>query len=198
VSGVWEYSLLALGLTLLPGADNALTLRTSLMISKKAGFIVSAGIISGLFIWGPLAGFGAAALLTEGSIWFQILKIAGVLYLSYLAIDIFRSSKRNDIEEIEIPKNLFWKGFANNLFNPKAGIFYVTVMPQFLPPDMNAVLGGLLLAGIHAVWGVLWLAALVLAAAQLRPMLSNPVLLRRIDITIAVGLAFFALRLATS
>jgi threonine/homoserine/homoserine lactone efflux protein len=198
VSGVWEYSLLALGLTLLPGADNALTLRTSLMISRRAGFVVSAGIISGLFIWGPLAGLGAAALLTEGSIWFQLLKIAGVCYLSYLAIDIVRTQSQNNFEETEIPKNLFWKGFASNLFNPKAGIFYITVMPQFLPAGIAPVAGGLLLAGIHALWGVLWLATLVLAAAQLRPLLTNPAVLRRIDLTIAVGLAFFALRLATS
>lgn len=168
------------------------------MISRRAGFIVSAGILSGLFIWGPLAGLGAAALLTDGSIWFQLIKIAGVCYLAFLAIDIVRSKPKDHLEEIEIPKNLFWKGFASNLFNPKAGIFYITVMPQFLPTGINPVAGGLLLAGIHALWGVVWLATLVLAAAQLRPLLTNPTVLRRIDLTIAVGLAFFALRLATS
>lgn len=189
---------MALGLTLLPGVDTAVVLRTSLVISKKAGFVISAGIISGLFIWGPAAGLGAAVLFAKGSIGLQILEIAGVGYLLFLALDILRKPATTaDAPEVN-SRNLFSKGFANNLFNPKAAVFYLTVMPQFLPIELNPVFGGLLLAGIHAFWGVIWLTVLVLAAAKLKPILNDPKQLRKLDVGVASVLILFAVRLALS
>lgn len=196
MNSILEYAILALGLTLLPGVDTAVVLRTSLVISKRAGFLISAGIISGLFVWGPAAGLGAAVLFAPGSFGLQLLEIAGVAYLLFLAIDILR---KKPVVETDVPvaaRNLFGKGFANNLFNPKAAVFYLTVMPQFLPSEVNPILGGLLLAAIHAGWGILWLALLVLAAAKLKPLFSDPRQLRRLDLTVAVVLCLFALRLA--
>ncbi|MEY3407361.1 MAG: Threonine efflux protein [Actinomycetota bacterium] len=198
MNSVVEYAILALGLTLLPGADVALVLRTTLSVSRKAGLLISAGITSGLFIWGPAAGIGAAAFFTAESVAYQGLKIAGILYLLYLAIDVVRSKPVTETDDGSIPQNVFWKGFANNLFNPKAAVFYITVMPQFLPGNLNPVVGGLLLAGIHAVWAIIFLVILVFAAAKLRPRLTSPSTIKRIDYFVAVILLGFALRLATS
>lgn len=198
MSGVLEYAILALGLTVLPGADTALVLRTALTVSRRAAFVIAAGITSGLFIWGPAAGLGAAAFLHPGSIAYTILKIAGIVYLTYLAIDVAASKPVTDASTHPESNNIFWKGFANNLFNPKAAVFYITVMPQFLPADLNPVAGGLLLAGIHAFWATIFLSILVISAARLRPRLTNPKVIKRIDYGVAFVLIGFALRLATS
>ncbi len=198
MSDVLEYAILALGLTVLPGADTALVLRTALTVSRRAAFLIAAGITSGLFIWGPAAGLGAAAFLSPGSTTYNILKIAGILYLTYLAIDVARSAPVTDASSNPESRNIFWKGFANNLFNPKAAVFYITVMPQFLPANLNPVTGGLLLAGIHAFWATIFLSILVISAAKLRPRLSNPKIIKRIDYGVAVILIGFAIRLATS
>lgn len=198
MNSIVEYAILALGLTLLPGVDTAVVLRTSLVVSKRAGFVISAGIISGLFVWGPAAGLGAAVLFAPGSTGLAILEIIGVMYLLFLAFDILRKPAESHSDTAIAKGNYFSKGFANNLFNPKAAVFYLTVMPQFLPADFNPIAGGLMLAGIHAIWGILWLTVLVLAAAKLKPFFSNPRYLRRLDIAIAAILVLFAIRLALS
>lgn len=198
MSGVIEYAILALGLTILPGADTALVLRTALSVSKRSAFLIAAGITSGLFFWGPAAGLGAAAFLAPGSTAYNVLKIVGIGYLIYLAIDVIKSKPVVDANADTVSKNIFWKGFANNLFNPKAAVFYITVMPQFLPSSLNPLVGGLLLAGIHAFWATIFLTILVISAARLRPRLSNPRTIKQIDYLVGVILLGFAIRLATS
>jgi threonine/homoserine/homoserine lactone efflux protein len=84
----------------------------------------------------------------------------------------------------------FRAGLINNLLNPKIGVFYMTIFPQFIPADGNAMVWGSGLAVIHVIQGVSWLVAVSLFAATLRPLLARPVVTRTLDVI--SGLVFLA------
>jgi threonine/homoserine/homoserine lactone efflux protein len=65
-------------------------------------------------------------------------------------------------------KSSFWKAFTRALFitlsNPKNGVFYVAALPQFLPTELPALLGGFILATIHNVLVFTWFSLIILGA----------------------------------
>ena len=64
------------------------------------------------------------------------------------------------------------KGLLTNLLNPKIAVFYVTVLPLFLPAGYPPAAIGALLAGIHAVLGMVWFTVVILGANALRGFLT--------------------------
>jgi threonine/homoserine/homoserine lactone efflux protein len=87
-------------------------------------------------------------------------------------------------------------GLTTNLLNPKVGVFYLSVMPQFLPAQANPLVGSLALGAIHVVEGVLWLSLVVLAVNRARVWLTRPVVKRRLEQLTGLALLVFGLRLA--
>ena len=85
---------------------------------------------------------------------------------------------------------------ATNLLNPKVGIFYVALLPQFLPAGSDPLLVGLLLAGVHALLSVVWFALLITLAALLSRWLRRPSTVRAIDGVTGATLLGFGVRLA--
>ena len=87
-------------------------------------------------------------------------------------------------------------GLFTNLLNPKVGVFYVALLPQFLPAGSDPLLVGLLLAGVHALLSVVWFGLLIALAALLSRRLRRPATLRTIDGVTGVTLVGFGVRLA--
>ena len=81
-----SFALLAGVLTIIPGPDSALILRSALVQSRKHAYVTALGIASGTFVWGAAAAVGAAALLAASEFAFTVLKIVGALYLAYLGL----------------------------------------------------------------------------------------------------------------
>ena len=92
---------------------------------RKAGMVVVAGIALGLFLIGLLALSGASFLWEVQGV-YKTLKISGVFYMLYLAYDCWR--QRTHFAR-DGNHRLFMRGFITNMLNPKALIFYVTVIP---------------------------------------------------------------------
>jgi threonine/homoserine/homoserine lactone efflux protein len=87
-------------------------------------------------------------------------------------------------------------GLTTNLLNPKVGVFYLSVLPQFLPDGVNPLVGSLVLAGIHVVEGFLWLTLVVLAVTRAKGWLTRPNVRRRLEQLTGVVFLGFGLRLA--
>jgi threonine/homoserine/homoserine lactone efflux protein len=87
-------------------------------------------------------------------------------------------------------------GLTTNLLNPKVGVFYLSVLPQFLPDGVNPLVGSLALAGIHVVEGFLWLTLVVLAVSGAKGWLTRPNVRRRLEQFTGVVFLGFGLRLA--
>jgi threonine/homoserine/homoserine lactone efflux protein len=92
----------------------------------------------------------------------------------------------------------FRTGLTTNLLNPKVGVFYLSVMPQFLPASANPLAGSLALGAIHVVEGLVWLSLVVLAVNRARGWLTRPTVKRRLEQLTGLAFLGFGLRLALS
>jgi threonine/homoserine/homoserine lactone efflux protein len=84
------------------------------------------------------------------------------------------------------------------VLNPKVGVFYVALLPQFLPSDSNPLGVGLLLAGVHGLISVVWFAVLITLASALGRWLRRPATVRAIDGITGTTLIGFGVKLAVS
>ncbi len=196
VESLIAFTLAAGLLTLTPGLDTALILRTAAAEGPKRAWLAMAGILAGCFVWGGLVAFGLGAVLAASTLAFNVLKWIGAAYLLWLGIGlIVRPRNRFEVGEAE-PSALAdtaWmrRGFLSNLLNPKVGVFYVSFLPQFLPQGVPAAPFMLLLTAIHALLGVIWLGLLIAATQPLARVLRHAAVVRWLDrVTGGVFIAF--------
>lgn len=188
-------------LTLTPGLDTALVIRTAAAEGPKRAIGAAVGVGLGCLVWGAAASFGVGALLTASEVAYTVLKWAGAIYLAWTGIRMILKP-RDQFEPGEMkpvdagPIAAMRRGLLTNLLNPKVGIFYVSFLPQFMPTGVDPARFGLLLTGIHVVEGLLWFAALIAATVPIAGLLRVPVVVQWLDrITGSVFVAF-GIRLA--
>ncbi|MDA3992486.1 LysE family translocator [Klebsiella aerogenes] len=160
------FSLAALLLTLTPGLDTALILRTACAEGGKKAFQAALGIDTGCFIWGAIVALGLGALLAVSTLAYTLLKIGGAAYLSWLGIQLLmrpRSSFNHDNGSVASHNNWFIRGMLGNVLNPKMGIFYISFLPQFIPAGHSPLLWTFILVSIHVTIGTLWSVTLILS-----------------------------------
>ncbi|HEX8063766.1 MAG TPA: LysE family translocator [Allosphingosinicella sp.] len=193
------FTLAAALLTVTPGLDTALVLRTAAAEGARRAFAAALGICLGCLAWGALAAVGLDILLEASELAYLILKWVGAAYLLYLGIRlIFAPAPRTEALQPAPGANWFVRGLLTNLLNPKVGAFYVSFLPQFIPPGAGVASTTLLLAAIHAALGLLWFTLLIGATRPLSKILRRPALVRALDRATGGVLIFFGLRLAFS
>lgn len=183
-------------LTLTPGLDTALILRTAAVEGPKSAAFAALGINIGCLIWGAAVALGLGALLAASTLAFNILKWVGAAYLVWLGLNLLLKP-RDRFEVSDGAKvgggDLAWmrRGFLTNLLNPKVGVFYVSFLPQFLPADVQAAPFIFLLAVIHVILGSCWSATLILATRPIAGVLQRAAVVRWLDrVTGGLFLAF--------
>jgi len=196
---LWSFALLAGLLTIIPGLDTALVLRSSLTQSRTHAYFTAFGICSGAFVWGAAAAVGAAALLAASELAFTGLKWAGAAYMLYLGVTMivasFRAGPMGNQTAPTTPKGsrgaAFGRGALTNLLNPKVGVFYIALIPQFIPAGVFPLGMGLLLALVHVVESLIWFSAIILATQFAKHWLTSARVVRWIDrVTGGVLIAF--------
>jgi threonine/homoserine/homoserine lactone efflux protein len=203
-TSVATFAVVALALTLTPGLDTALVLRSALTRSRRDAAATAAGIVAGLFVWGAAAAVGISALLTASQLAYDVLRYAGAAYLVWFGLRLLARAVRGTLaaEPAGAAGSSPWRaarqGLATNLLNPKVGVFYVALLPQFLPSGSNPLAAGLLLAGVHALISVVWFALLILLASALAARLRRPSTVRVIDGITGTTLIGFGVKLAVS
>ena len=150
-------------LTVLPGADMALVAKVTLLDGRRSAFFTSLGICAGLPVHATASALGLSLILATSAEAFTVVKFAGATYLAYLGIRTIRDSLRPTSEVVvdagrtRSARAAFVQGWLTNVLNPKVALFYLTFLPQFISPGDNVLAKSLLLAGIHAVLGLVWL-----------------------------------------
>ncbi|MFJ3666521.1 LysE family translocator [Streptomyces sp. NPDC090106] len=205
-TSLWSFALVVGLLTLTPGLDTALILRTSALGRRRRAWGVVLGIQSGTLVWGALTSLGVTALLTASHLAYVTLRWAGAAYLVWMGLRMLRDTFRgtsSDGPAAPDPaagEDTFtggWRqGTLTNLLNPKMGAFYVAVLPQFLPPGSNHFAMGLLLTAVHIVLGLVWSAALIGFARVLHGWLRRPRARLVLDRVTGTVVAAFGVRLA--
>lgn len=197
VQALLAFSVAAALLTITPGLDTALVLRTAAVEGAKRAALAATGIVTGCLAWGAAVALGLGVLLEASTLAFNILKWAGAAYLVWLGIGLILKPREGF--ELSAPvasasgDDFAWmrRGFLTNLLNPKVGVFYVSFLPQFLPQGAPAGPFIFLLAAMHAVMGLAWFAALIAATRPIAGVLQRAPVVRWLDrLTGGVFLAF--------
>jgi threonine/homoserine/homoserine lactone efflux protein len=208
-SAIASFAVVAGLLTIVPGLDTALVLRTAALRGRAHAFATALGINTGTLTWGAAAACGAAALLTVSEAAYTALRIAGAAYLLWVGIGMLRTLRKEQIlavsEEPAATRLIgsYRRGLTTNLLNPKIGIFYTAMLPQFIPAHTSHLAMGVLLALVHDVEGIIWFTALILCAERLGALLRHFRLTRRmvqrwVDAVTGSVLVAFGLTLAFS
>ncbi len=204
-TAVATFAAVATVLTLTPGLDTALVLRAALTRGRREAAATAGGIVAGLFVWGAAAAVGVSALLTASELAFDVLRYAGAAYLVWFGARLLLRALRPRTDGSlpdTAPARTAWRaarlGLLTNLLNPKVGVFYVALLPQFLPDGSDPLAVGVLLAGVHGGISLLWFALLITLAGALGRWLRRPRTTRAIDGVTGATLIGFGIRLAVS
>jgi threonine/homoserine/homoserine lactone efflux protein len=180
-------------LTLTPGLDTALVLRTAASDGARPAALAGLGIAGGCLVWAALVAVGLGALLAASELAYRILRLAGAAYLIWVGYRmLFHPRRAFQMEAVSAhSRAAFARGALTNLLNPKVGVFYVSFLPQFVPEGEPVAAFILLLGLIHAFLGLLWFACLILATRPLVRLLRRPALVTGLDrITGGLFIAF--------
>jgi threonine/homoserine/homoserine lactone efflux protein len=136
------FMLSALALVLMPGPATLYIMARSINQGRRAGFTSVLGIASGNVVHITAAALGLSALLLSSALAFTAVKYLGAAYLIYLGI-----RKLCDREDLHLTptlapdslRQIFFQGFVVNALNPKAALFFIAFLPQFIEPAKGAV-----------------------------------------------------------
>lgn len=196
---------LAVLMTLTPGADFTLVLRQAISRGALVALATGLGVCAGVLAWGAAAAAGAAAVFNSSPVAYALLTYAGAAYLVYMGVRLIISTFRRpttDDQDAPLPRAGAWRGFGQglvtNLLNPKIGVFYVALIPQFTVVDMSPIVVGLLLAGLHTIIGLAFFAVVIGTARAARRLLARPSVTRALDRICGVALVAFGVGVATN
>ena len=170
------FLLTALVLEVTPGPNMAWLALLSASAGRRAGLAAVSGVALGLTVQAILAAIGVAALVQLWPGLFQALHFAGVGFLVWLAWQSWRDAA-TPAHHLpgggEGASDGFRLGLITNLLNPKAAVFFLTILPGFLVAT-DRVGDVLLLSAIYLAIATLVHLIIALAAGGLRPWLADP------------------------
>ena len=192
-----------------PGLDTMLVLRTSVAGGRATGLVSGLGINVGCLAWGLAAAAGVTGLLAASHVAYDAVRIAGAAYLTWLGCcALWRSRRRRgqepqaDETAVEDPAGpepvrlaAFRSGLTTNLLNPKAGIFYMSLLPQFIPRGEPVFGTSMLLTLIDVTELLIWFCVLSAAASALTARINRKSFRRRMEQISGVVFIGFAVNL---
>lgn len=159
---------------LTPGPNMTYLALVSAVRGRKAGLATVAGIAAGLGTVGLIASLGVAEMIQMSPVAYEALRWCGVLFLLYLAWEGWTSGSDVVVSPDDDANRHFSRGLITNLLNPKAGIFYVSVLPTFIdaaaPPMPQAIALTLTYVAVATAVHLL----IVALAGSLEPFLNDP------------------------
>jgi len=196
-----------------PGLDTMLVLRTSIAGGRATGLVSGLGINTGCLVWGVAAAAGVTELLTASHTAFEAVRIAGAVYLSWLGCcALWRSRRRRGRETPAAETDhlsprravragsgrlaAFRSGLTTNLLNPKAGLFYMSLLPQFIPHGAPVFGTAMLLTLIDVAELLIWFCVLSAAASALAHRINRASFRRRMEQISGLVFIGFAVNLA--
>jgi threonine/homoserine/homoserine lactone efflux protein len=197
IAAVLAFAGVAAVINVTPGLDTMLVLRTSVAGGRGLGFASGLGINAGCLVWGVAAAAGVSELLAASQMAYTAVRIAGALYLTWLGGSaLYRSWRERQDQtgpaaEPELPGTspaaaggrlaAFRSGVSTNLLNPKAGIFYISLLPQFIPHGAPVFGTALLLTLVDVTELLIWFAVLSYAASVLTQRINRASFKRRME-----------------
>jgi threonine/homoserine/homoserine lactone efflux protein len=168
------YIVLAAALAFSPGPDVMFVVANGMRHKAKGAIVSALGIGAGSLLHAIAAAVGVSAVIAASPLAFDVMRIAGALYLAWLGLQAIRAFVRNSGSD-QSPQQVtdvfawqvFLRGFLTNLLNPKVVVFYLALLPQFVNVELGHVgLQVFLLGCIHNIIGLSFLVAVGLASGS--------------------------------
>lgn len=187
-----------------PGPDTAVVTKNVLVHGRRAALGTSLGVSAGLSVWTLAAAVGVASVVRASAVAFTVLKLIGAIYLVWLGFQALRAAGHTQSDARAPTANRpamgalggFRQGLLSDLANPKIGIFFTSLLPQFVDPGHSVLLPFLVLGAVFVLMTVLWLSAYCLIAARAAETLQRPRVKAVLDRITGVVLIALGLRLA--
>ncbi len=190
-----------------PGPDTAVVTKNVLMHGRRVGLGTSLGVSAGLSVWTVAAAVGLASVVRASAVAFTVLKLIGALYLVWLGVRALRAARhvagagdqasRSAARPVMGALVGFRQGFLSDLANPKIGVFFTSLLPQFVDPGRPVLLPFMALGAVFVLMTVLWLCVYCVIAARAAEALQRPRVRTMLDRVTGVVLITIGLRLAT-
>ncbi|MGC5015845.1 LysE family translocator [Streptosporangium sp. DT93] len=169
---------IALGMVLSPGPNMVYLVSRTVSQGRRAGIISLGGVAAGFLVYLAGANLGLAVLFHAFPHLLTVIRIAGALYLLWLAWNTVRPGGVSVFTVRDIPfdspRRLFGMGLMTNLLNPKIAILYVSIIPQFVDLEKgNVLLQGVILGGFQILVAVSVNLSIVLAAGAISGFLAR-------------------------
>jgi threonine/homoserine/homoserine lactone efflux protein len=195
------YTAAACVLILTPGPDMTLFLGQTLTGGRARGIAAFFGAAAGLMVHTMLAAFGLTALLAASATAFTALKIAGVVYLLWLAVDALRRGSALTLQpgaaQPQPVARVFLMGVGVNLLNPKIVMFFLTFLPQFVSASDPHASQKLMFLGVYFIALAIPICLFLILVAErfTTAVRRSPRMVRAIDYLFATLMGAFAVRL---
>lgn len=185
-----------------PGPSTMLIIQNSLR-SKRAGFLTVLGNETGVFIWGVTAALGLTALLAASQLAYDVMRIVGAAVLIVFGVKALVNARRGQGEETDHSAAAVrsgWRAYRSglllNLANPKAAVFAMSFLPQFVPenaPHLATMIG---LAALWAVFEIGYYGVYVWFVGRLRKVISRARVRKRLEQVSGGVLLILGIRMA--
>jgi RhtB (resistance to homoserine/threonine) family protein len=188
-----------------PGPDTAVVTKNVLVHGRRAALGTSLGVSAGLLVWTLAAAVGVASLVRASAVAFTVLKLIGALYLVWLGLQALRAAGRTaagqQSAQLAATRGMgarggFRQGLLSDLANPKIGVFFTSLLPQFVAPGRPVLLPFLTLGAIFVLMTAVWLVLYCLVAARAALTLQRPRVRAALDRITGIVLIALGLRLA--
>lgn len=151
---LFAFLAVAVPVVLVPGPSLIAIVARGIAQGRRAGVVFAMGDSLGLVVQVIAIAAGLAALLQTSVLVFRIVQYAGAAYLAYLGVQLWRSSDRPVFtQSVETTTDrtgraIFAQGFLVGVSNPKAGLFLLAFLPQFVEPAAGPAAVQILLYGL--------------------------------------------------
>jgi threonine/homoserine/homoserine lactone efflux protein len=187
MDGLPAFLVLTVVLSLTPGPDDVLVLGSALRGGPRSGAATAFGAAAGALTWGAATAVGLAAVVSRSDAAYDTVRLAGAAYLVVLGVVPLVTGALRRAAPVPVPvgggrapslRPAFTAGLMSDLLNPKIGLFYVAVVPQFIPAGQSPLGWSLLLCAIDVAVALTWLLALTWMAHAAVHWLQRPVVVR--------------------
>ncbi|MEU5869330.1 LysE family translocator [Nonomuraea sp. NPDC047529] len=184
---------------MVPGVSTAIILRQTLRSGRGSGLAATLGNETGILLWALAAAFGLSALLVASQVAYDVMRVTGAVVLVVMGVQaLWQARKGSPPAEGEAVAGLrgsYLSGLGTCLANPKAAVFAMSFLPQFVPSGQNVPLTLVTLAVVWVLVDTVWYGLLIWTVAKAKDFLGRPAVRRRLEQISGVVLIGLGVRL---
>lgn len=206
IDGIITFITIALLIIIVPGPDFLIVMKNTIHSGKLNGSMAALGITSAHIIYSSLAVLGIIYILTSLYYVFLIIKILGACYLIYLGVQSIRSARQSmnfntggiKVNDVSCFTS-YRQGFLSTILNPKALLYYVSVLPQFLSTGGIEVKSQVAILSLAVIMIILiWFLFCVFVFQYIKLLFSQPKVKAIFDYTVGFILIGLSINLLLS